>query len=247
MTILFDMLSDPKCFEMRDPISKHVYESWAKNQIALAGNIPKYRISLEVMDIAHDLLDQLPDPVHDGMSKWMEFGKDGSRVGMLLTDDASCIMFAVNTKTRQWFDLIIKSDGNPFYPAGSLTDKVTDQATMVALTKARSWLLKALTLIQSPRIVEHERKTYDLPLQRARERSGKRPLSDHTEVVIHVTRREREAREHAAEHERRTGTRLHLVRAHYKMQRDKVIRIAEYWRGDASLGTKTTNRYRVTT
>lgn len=245
MTILFDMLSEPKHFYMEHPVSAHVFNTWNGQGFEMAlANIEKYRVSMEVMDLAFELEASLPEPVFDGKAKWLEFGNKMSMVGMLISDENAHIVIGMSPIHKIWHDVAFKPDGSLAFPADLSGPTLKDRAAVVSLIKGRKMLLKALALIQQPRIVETARKTYDLPLQHARVRSGKRPLTEHSEVIIHVTKREKEARVQA-EQAMRAGKRLHLVRAHYKASHGRVIRIAEYWRGDASLGVKHTNTYRV--
>jgi hypothetical protein len=104
-----------------------------------------------------------------------------------------------------------------------------------------------MAMLASPRVVDRKPISIDPPLQRARIKHGKPPLSDHTEVVVHVTRQEQDARDAAADHERRTGRRLHFVRSFVRTRRAKLERVREHWRGDAGIGVKARpERYRVT-
>lgn len=244
MTLILDLLNDERNF--KSTIDKVIYVKWHGNQypeMLASDRIPKYRVVEEVVDLARELGAECPLPEY-GRPAWLEIMLSGIGVGILVGDQGTGVMIMVDTRTKTWYDC--------FFDMNTMAVKLTEPGRgknqdmiMDRCEQILYYFRNCLALIQEPKIVATAPKVYDTKLQRARVKSGKRPLSDHTEVVIHVTRKEQEARRHAAEYERRTGVRLHRVRAHVKVQNGQLKKIAEYWRGSASLGVKHTDTYRV--
>jgi hypothetical protein len=234
---------------------------------------PKFRVMPQVFDAAIDVYEQvidgkfeLPHCQRPGLS-WVEWAVEDLRCGVLLCDDDWGMVVSHKpgtslwgTKAMKWVDGELEMEvefstrkGEPL-PLWAITGVITspdeippnDWAQMKGHGTIMSLYQIIRSMMESPRLVERQPVIQDERLQRAREKRGVARLSDHTEVVIHVTHQERQDRE-AAEDAIRKGRKLHHVRMFHRVRRGKVERVREHWRGDAGLGVKPKpERYRVT-
>lgn len=262
MTMLLDILSDPRhrCDDQR---TKQNIEGWRSRFADQVNKLPRYRVSPEVIDMVYQLREELRVPFPgEHKSCWVEFtsftggpaqdwslGKKPAVFGVLVDDNMKGLAFIHVPDTGIIIDFVINIDNVPvqrFKVQGPREFK-NDHEVNRRVGQLYVYALKVLFLLNHPKIVEAAPSApFDPKLQRARVKNGKHPFCDHHEVVIHVTRKEQEARARVAEYEARHGVRLHRVRAHVKVQNDRLIRIAEYWRGDAALGAVKTKSYKVT-
>ena len=216
----------------------------------------EYRIMRDVIHVVEDLLppiDGKPPEVRawpDHIS-WYEAQLDDGISGLLVFPHLSDHRAAIFTAARG-------ADGVNIV-AANIVDGDLRVRPMAERTPSRAdhplddraWLTQAqgfqiiLSLMENPLLVEARPVVYDAALQRARAKRGKPPLRDYSEVVIHVTRQERVEREAAADHQHRTGVRLHYVRPFFRTRLGTISRVRAHWRGLAgTLPAKPT--YRVT-
>lgn len=250
MTTVLDMIADPGCFDF---YSKPIYAAWVMqgyDRIIRYPHFRRYRIDRDVMNLALELYGELKPPTAEMFPCWVEgtFATKDPRLphlsmGALIGEDRSMIGLAGDPRSGRWIDMLYDHSGT-YYPGVHRTQAevpFTDSQSK----RFRRAFMGALSLIQQPRILDTTPVTYDAALQASRKKRGKPPLTDHTVVTIHVTRREKERRAEAEAHYQRTGTRLHEVSAHYKTINGNVRKIEAYWRGDASRGVIRSKDYRV--
>lgn len=254
---LLQMLGDPKAF---DPAFRPIHHEWVRrglrDEVNAPGSCAKYVVTKEVLDLAHQLQEQIPFPQlgSKGDECWLEFQADLSqltnvrkpgdtfdrvRAGALVPSGQYLLLF-VTTCNGRWFHAVLSHSLQRFKMEYVVPDDMSNAAEALSYIFAR-----IISLIQSPRATERRPVVVDEKLQRSRVRSGKPRIPDHSEVVIHVTKAEGDDERAAAEHEARTGKRLHHVRAFYRVKRGKVERVRAHWRGDGSIGTKATTGYKV--
>lgn len=106
--------------------------------------------------------------------------------------------------------------------------------------------LAARKLMDEPRILEREETPPPREVRRAAEKARRAVPAPVEYVTIHVSKREREARERIAAEEARTGKVFHKVRTHLRVRETgRVERVREHWRGDPGKGRKDAAFYRV--
>lgn len=249
---------------LEDGKTEHVAYNWTVLVETLIA-APKLRIMPQVYDIAVQVWgdveqdrQNLPRCQYPGDGFWMEWIIEDLRVGVLFITEQNIITFTYHPVSNTWethrvgwldgeFGMTVEMNRppDPFRPitrediAGD-PEQLRGMGTLLSVTQI------LLSMMENPRLVEKQPKVVDTALQRARVKRGARPLSDHAEVVIHVTRKEREARE-VAEAAIKAGRKLHFVRMFHRVKGGRVERVREHWRGNASLGVKPKpERYRVT-
>lgn len=250
MALLLDRLNDPR-HRYNHPYSKSVKRRWAEQRLGDAvQSVPKYLLTQEVMDVVQQLGTACPVPyLGDGGVKtlWAEYGAAGDRVVAALIDDkGGGIIFIEDDDTLADFTVKVE-----YTPALTLRIKNPehlkgDKRTGEIVAQLYTWMLRALGLLQQPKIVDAKPSPpVDHRLQRARVKAGKRPLADHHVVTVHVSKQEQAARLEAQAHFERTGVRLHRVRSFVRVKNGKLERVKEHWRGDASLGAVHVDHYKV--
>lgn len=210
---------------------------------------PKFRITDPVRLAAQEVvlgnrldafsitLPEMPAEFHG----WLEYSANGVNFGLYIKNNSG-LMLVEQTVHGLSAVRVCVEDG--LLLTNSPLNLETAWATQVVDFELRITQV-IISMIHNPRLVERRPVVIDEALQRRRDKAGKRRLCDHHEVVIHVTRQEREARQAAENHEKRTGKRLHYVRMFHRLKMGKIERVREHWRGDASRGMSRRSNYKV--
>lgn len=252
MPLIFDVLSDTRPHKGESPLTSQVRDIWReKSYSENLTNTPKYVFNMDVIVTAAELGSSCPDPDIAAFSPaWVEWDADNDlTLAVLLGDRGEAgLMFLYNKREGTLYDFTFTTYRDPMLRVRIKNREAHKGRTSIAEHAAAAWVrvIKAIALLQSPGLLDvSERHGADEKLQKARIKAGKRPLVDFREVVIHISRQEREARERAADYEKRTGKRLHRVRSFVRMRLGKLERVREHWRGDASNGAVGVRNYRV--
>ena len=213
----------------------------------------RFVIRREVEDIAIQIMDdtprsQIPWPLPLLRSTWLEISDviQGlpARTGLLLRESGIGVLLLSARGTGAGVSVVaLTHDFDRQEVSIVLEPQHRTSGREIGLIVDRMLLI--LHMIQQPRIVERTLRVHDERLQRSRQKSGKRPLVHFHEVTVHVTRRERAAQAAAQDVERRTGRRLHHVRAFYRVRRGRLERVQAHWRGSAELGVSVATGHRV--
>jgi hypothetical protein len=220
----------------------------------------RYVVRDDVIDIAKEIMGETgraempwPLPLAEGETVFLESGPGRHfermsklQVGLLLTSGGigGFISYAENEQNEpSWIFIPVTHDLENQEVTIVLEPKYRDRQEKIGW--GVDLFLVVLHMIQQPRIVARRPVVWDERLQRSRRKSGKLPLLDYHEVVVHVTRAERAADARAQELQERHGVRLHRVRPHYRVRAGVVQRIAAYWRGSAELGVSLSSGHRV--
>lgn len=210
----------------------------------------RYVIRPDVEDIAMQIMDDTPRelvpwPLPLLESVWLEMQSrvEGSiaRTGLLLRDSGAGVL--ILESDRKWVIVPIAHDLAQQEVVMMIEPRQENKRRDLGMVVDRMLLM--LHMIQQPRIVERRLVAHDERLQRSRAKAGKRPLVHYHEVTVHVTRRERAATAAAQDLERRTGRRLHHVRAFYRVRCGRLERVYAHWRGSAELGVSVATGHRV--
>lgn len=226
-------------------------EGTKESVVEMMRDCTKYVVRPEVDLIAREILQTqdrslIPWPLPPLENTWMEFSHVHRgimiRYGLLLQPSGvGVLVFTADDRT--WKVVAVTHDLEVQEVTMILDREDSDVRSHLGWFLDR--MLIVLHMIQQPRILDCTPVVHDERLQKSRAKSRKLPLFEYRNVTVHVTRRERQAQAAAEEHERRTGRRLHHVRAFYRVKMGKIERVCAHWRGDAGLGVVVATGHRV--
>lgn len=235
----------------------------ARRYIELIQRADKYVLSLSVLFMADELVPYMfPIEPVDGDSCWVEWTEPYevfpnrekvatlAMVGVLVVRselDPSTAIGRVILHSEEASFLI--SFAYWFDAAGELSVDIRNlhmQNQMPFVTRVIYTAAAALELIRHPRAVAKERHPESQKTVRAKGRLVKERRDAWTEVLVHVTREEREAGdEHAGPGHSGIRKRMHHVRPFGRTRLGKPELVVGHWRGDPRLGVLPPRPYKV--
>jgi len=248
---ILDRLDDVHCFELSE-----VFETCGNLAERLANDVGR------AGRMVGENLFFLPAP-----RTWLEWrGEDGSRQGVLLIEHvedgadgemrwAECL-WAAESAAPGFFmsspkigQLLLRGA----WPKAGLDFEFPVPRHLNGETEAQMrgwifWLLSALAMINTPRVIGRKQHMPHAGLQRAIAKSkgivGKFPLNAWTEIQLRITPPDYQG-DGGTHDAYLTGAKaLHFVRSHLRIRLGRLELVRAHWRGDPALGIKQ-SRYRL--